>query len=83
MGPGYFVIGILGCADGGGSCTQVATLQTRYSTIAECSAATSSALENNSNFDFPTLLARCTPGTAVKSAEVKPEKSRAGPVRRG
>ena len=30
MGPGYFVIAILGCADGGGSCTPVATLQTRY-----------------------------------------------------
>jgi len=27
MGPGYFVIAILGCADGGTSCTPVATLQ--------------------------------------------------------
>ena len=27
MGPAYFVIAILGCADGGTSCTQVATLQ--------------------------------------------------------
>jgi hypothetical protein len=33
MGPGYFVIAILGCADGGvGACTPVATLQTRYAT---------------------------------------------------
>ena len=83
MGPGYFVIAILGCADGGSSCTQVATLQTRYSTIAECSEATRAALENNNNFDFPTLLARCKRGTALKSAEAKPEKSRTGPVRRG
>lgn len=83
MGPGYFLIAILGCADGGGSCTQVATLQTRYSTIAECSAATSAALENNSNFDFPTLLARCKPGNAVKSAEAKSAKLQSGPVRRG
>ena len=30
MGPGYFVIAILGCADGGSACTPVATLQTRY-----------------------------------------------------
>ena len=30
MGPGYFVIAILGCADGGAPCTPVATLQTRY-----------------------------------------------------
>ena len=43
MGPGYFVIAILGCADGGSACTPVATLQTRYETAAECSAATVSA----------------------------------------
>jgi len=28
MGPGIFVIAILGCADGGSSCTPVATLPT-------------------------------------------------------
>ena len=55
MGPGYFVIAILGCADGGSACTPVATLQTRYESAAQCSAATVAALEANSNFDFPTL----------------------------
>ena len=83
MGPGYFIIAILGCADGGTSCTQVATLQTHYSTISECSAATSGALEANTNFDFPTLLARCTQGTAAKSAEAKPDKVKSLQVRRG
>ena len=83
MGPGYFVIAILGCADGGSSCTPIATLQTRYSTVAECSAATSAALEANSNFDFPTLLARCRPGTAAASAEAKPSKGQSARVRRG
>jgi hypothetical protein len=83
MGPGYFVIAILGCADGGSSCTQVATLQTRYSTAVECSAATTAALEANTEFDFPTLLARCRPGTAAKSAEAKPEKLAPTRVRRG
>jgi acyl-CoA synthetase (AMP-forming)/AMP-acid ligase II len=70
MGPGYFVIAILGCADGGSACTPVATLQTRYATEAQCDAATSSALEANSNFDFPTLLARCRAATA-KTADVQ------------
>ena len=70
MGPGYFVIAILGCADGGSACTAVATLQTRYATEAQCSAATSAALEENSNFDFPTLLARCRAG-AAKTADVQ------------
>ena len=62
MGPGFFVIAILGCADGGSACTPVATLQTHYATEAECSAAAGAALIQNSNFDFPTLLARCRSG---------------------
>ena len=75
MGPGYFVIAILGCADGGSTCTQVATLQTRYSTEAQCAAASGPALEANSNFDFPTLLARCRAGTAPATAEVEQDRS--------
>jgi hypothetical protein len=59
MGPGYFVIAILGCADGGPACTPVTTLRTRYESAAECTAATPLALEENNDFDFPTLVARC------------------------
>jgi hypothetical protein len=74
MGPGFFLIAILGCADGGGSCTQVTTLQTRYANQEECSAATATALEANNDFDFPTLLARCRPGVMPTSAEVARDK---------
>jgi len=70
MGPGYFVIAILGCADGGSACTPVATLQTQYSSEAACSAATIPALEANSNFDYPTLVARCHKAE-TKSADAK------------
>jgi hypothetical protein len=83
MGPGYFVIAILGCADGGTSCTQVATLQTHYATSAECSAATSAALEANSDFDFPTLLARCRRSAAATAAEGQHDKPLPAHVRRG
>jgi hypothetical protein len=83
MGPAYFVIAILGCADGGGSCTPVATLQTRYDTQAQCAAATSAALKANTDFDFPTLLARCTPGSAPMSAEVQREHPVPASARRG
>jgi hypothetical protein len=68
MGPGYFVIAILGCADGGSACTPVATLQSHYATEAECMASTGAALIENSNFDYPTLVARCRPG-ATRSAD--------------
>lgn len=67
MGPAYFVIAILGCADGGAACTQVATLETRYATEAQCDAATPAALIENSNFDYPTLVASCR-SSEVKSA---------------
>ena len=70
MGPGYFIIAILGCADGGSSCTPVATLQTRYATEAQCTAATGAALIDNSNFDYPMLVAQCNKG-ATKSADAQ------------
>ncbi len=72
MGPGYFVIAILGCADGGSACTPVATLQTRYATEAQCAAATGAALIENSDFDYPTLVARCRVAE-TKAAEAKDE----------
>ncbi len=83
MGPGYFVIAILGCADGGSACTQVATLQTRYENQAQCSASTAAALEANSNFDFPTLLARCRQAPALGAAADQTDKSARATVRRG
>ena len=76
MGPGYFVIAILGCADGGSACTPVATLQTRYENQSECLAATTGALEANTNFDFPTLVARCR----LEKAEASAEAQRAKPI---
>lgn len=84
MAPAYFVIAILGCADGGTACTPVATLPTRYSTASACSAATVEALNQNNAFDFPTLLARCRkselPAAAERSQEprVLPADARRG-----
>jgi hypothetical protein len=69
MGPVYFAIFILGCADGGSACTPVATLGDRYATQSECSAAAGAALIENSDFDFPTLVARCRAAPPAKSAE--------------
>ena len=68
MGPGYFVIAILGCGDGSAACTPVATVSTHYATEEQCVAETSQALINNSDFDFPTLVARCRSVSAPFSA---------------
>ena len=83
MGPGIFVIAILGCADGGSACTPVTTLQTQYSSEAACSAATIPALEANSNFDYPTLVARCRSAGAPVGDNIQRDKPLSGHARRG
>ena len=79
MGPAYFVMAILGCADGGTACTPVATLQTHYATEAQCTASAAAALMENSGFDFPTLVARCR-AQAPEAAEAQ-ERPREKPRR--
>jgi acyl-CoA synthetase (AMP-forming)/AMP-acid ligase II len=82
VGPGYFVIAILGCADGGTACTPVTTLHTRYESAEQCSAATAEVLETNNNFDFPTLVARCRPGATASSAESRRARTLLASARR-
>lgn len=69
MGPGYFIIAILGCSDGATACTPVMTVPTRYESEETCVAATADALLANSDFDFPSLLAQCRPASAPASVE--------------
>ena len=72
MGAGMFFIAILGCGDGSGACTQVAALPARYESRAQCAAETGLALNANSDFDFPTLVAECR-------AAVTPSAQRTAP----
>lgn len=75
MEPVYYVIAILGCADGSTACTPVATVPTHYSSQAACSAGTENALLTNSNFDFPTIVAQCRAEKASKTAaQEQPEQ---------
>lgn len=83
MGAGYFVIAILGCADGSAACTPVATVPTHYANEQQCNAATAEALTKNSDFDFPTLVARCRSVETPVSAAEKPERKPAVLARRG
>lgn len=68
MGPGYFVIAILGCADGGTACAPVATVPVHYASQDACAAAAPDALLDNSDLDFPTLVAECRAVAPPKSA---------------
>jgi hypothetical protein len=70
MGPGYFIIAIMGCSDGATACTPVMTVPTRYESESACAAATADALVANSNFDFPSLLAVCRPAGHPAAADL-------------
>jgi hypothetical protein len=81
MGPGFYVIAILGCGDASMACTPVATMPTRYESRDACQAATEDALQSGGDFDFPTLLAQCRPASApaaVRNPVQLPEGARRG-----
>ena len=71
MGPVYYVISILGCADGAGHCVPAATMPAHFETEAVCRAAQPDALLAASDLDFPALVAQCT---AVKPRPASVEK---------
>lgn len=73
MGPVSYFIAILGCADGGAACQTVATLSPRYENQAQCTAARDSALDANTDLDFPTLLAECRPASTKASGAATPK----------
>ena len=82
MGPGYFIIAIMGCADGSTACTPVATVPTRYESQAACSAAVNDALAANSDLDFPTLVAECRSSALPAAAShERPKPVPAGALR--
>ena len=73
MGPVSYFIAILGCADGASGCQTVATLSARYENQQQCIAARDSALDANTDLDFPTLLAECRPASVKASSDLKGE----------
>lgn len=82
MGSGYFIIAILGCADGGTGCAPVTTVPTHYSSESACSAAAPEALINNSDLDFPTLVAECrSVGASAAASDDRPQPIPAGALK--
>jgi hypothetical protein len=81
MGPGIFLIAIMGCGEGDAPCQQVRTLDARYESQAACTAATEAAVTRNVDIDFPVVVAECVaagaPAEGLKSGDVE----RPGPGR--
>ena len=76
MGPAIFIIAIMGCGEGDAACQQVRTLEARYESQAACTAATEAAVIQNSDVDYPVVMAECVASGA------KPNPPKAGDVQR-
>ena len=81
MGPGIFLIAIMGCGEGDAPCQQVKTLETRFESRAACAAATEAAVTRNSDVDFPVVVAQCVAAGAAPSPPKAGEIQRPGPGR--
>jgi hypothetical protein len=75
MEPFYFVMAIMGCADGSTQCAEARVVPVRYASVAQCQAAMPAMLERNSDIDYPVISAACRSN--------RPQLVQANPQRRG
>ncbi|MGY4395101.1 hypothetical protein ACVWZA_000262 [Sphingomonas sp. UYAg733] len=59
MEPLFYVMAIMGCADGSANCAEARVEPARYETIQQCQAAMPAALGRNSDIDYPVVSAAC------------------------
>ncbi|HEY0130300.1 MAG TPA: hypothetical protein VGB57_02760 [Allosphingosinicella sp.] len=81
MGPAIFIIAIMGCGEADAPCQQVRTLEPRYESQAACTAATDAAATQNSDVDYPVVVAQCVSAGAPAEAPRSGEIDRPGPGR--
>lgn len=74
MGPAYYIMAILGCAEGDTACRQVAVAEARYESVETCQAATEAALMRHTDAAFPVVVAQCQiagqPAARISGAEI-------------
>ena len=80
MGPGIFLIAILGCGEAEAPCETVQMLPARYESQAACVAATEEALLSNSDADYPVIVAQCVADGAPPPRVTPAEVEGPGPV---
>ena len=80
MGPGFYVIAILGCADGSAACTPVATMPTRYESRDACVAATGADACRQWRIRLPDAARPMPPGQgAGRRPRARPRSRRRAP----
>ena len=72
MEPLFYVMAIMGCADGNVQCTEARILPARYESMAQCRAALPDQLTRNTDVAYPMIGAACrTAGVAVAKTNAK------------
>jgi hypothetical protein len=76
MGPGYFILAILGCGEGDASCRQVAVADALYASAESCTADTEREVARHINIAYPVVVAECRradarPAQNLRADEVK------------
>lgn len=83
MGPGLFLIAILGCGESDAPCREVGIAAPRFASEAACTAATPDVLARYSDLSFPTVVAQCRPAGArpasLRGSEVRLPEPRPTP----
>ncbi|HEX8224692.1 MAG TPA: hypothetical protein VF605_12815 [Allosphingosinicella sp.] len=79
MGPAIFIIAIMGCGEAEAPCQQVRMLEARYENQAACTAATEAAVTQNSDVDFPVVVAECVASGAKSAPPRASDVQRPGP----
>ncbi len=59
MDPIFYVLAIMGCADGSDQCAEARVEQQRYASIQACQAAMPAALQRNTDLAYPVIAAAC------------------------
>jgi hypothetical protein len=59
MEPLTYVMALMGCADGGGACTEVRLSEYLFRNRQQCERATEQVLTSSTDIGYPTIGARC------------------------
>lgn len=59
MGPGYFILAIMGCGDGAALCDDIREAEPVYRSEVACMADSEAALNAATDAPYPMLMAEC------------------------
>jgi hypothetical protein len=75
MEPLYYVMAIMGCADGGDMCSEARIAQPQFTSYQACQLAMDDQLMLNSDLSFPVIQAQCRSTRPIMASTDTPSSS--------